>query len=150
MRQGDQGHGHESNGREFDFFPYERVRSLRLAYDSLDRRQRRYVDGRSRPQPVWSPGDTASLLTVWSHALNPRSRERGGRTPLQRGGDRCKLSTIPNCTVCPSDSRFHSITKDLRRFREMPSFALSRRQRGFESRWGHKINWSSPFPPILR
>jgi hypothetical protein len=88
---------------------------------------------------VWSAGVAASLLTVWSNALNPRSRERGGRTTIQRGGDRCKLSKIPNCTVCPSDSRFHSITKDLRRFREMPSFALSRRQHGFESRWGYKI-----------
>jgi hypothetical protein len=88
---------------------------------------------------VWSAGVAASLLTVWSNALNPRSRERGGRTTIQRGGDRCKLSKIPNCTVCPSDSRFHSITKDLRRFREMPSFALSRRQRGFESRWGHQV-----------
>src|SRR5829696_8457883 len=46
---------------------------------------------------------------------------------------------ISDCNVCPSQSRFRSITKDLGRLREMPSFALSRRQRGFESRWGHKI-----------
>jgi hypothetical protein len=72
-------------------------------------------------------------------------RERGGRTPPQNGGNPCKLSTIPNRTVCPSDARFHPITNDLRRFREMPSLALSRRQRGFESRWGHKIK-----PPLTR
>jgi hypothetical protein len=100
------------------------------------------------------PGRAASLLTVRSHTLNPRSRERGGRTPLQKGGDRYKLSTIPNWTVCPSDSRFHPITKDLRRFREMPSFALSRRQRGFESRWGHKLKSlltrSNTSPPCVR
>jgi hypothetical protein len=66
-------------------------------------------------------------------------RERGGRTPPQNGGNPCKLSAIPNRTVCPSDTRFHPITNDLGRFREMPSLALSRRQRGFESRWGHNI-----------
>jgi hypothetical protein len=44
-----------------------------------------------------------------------------------------------NWTVCPSGGTVQPITKDLGRFREMPSFALSRRQRGFESRWGHKI-----------
>ena len=80
----------------------------------------------------------ASLLTVWSH-LKPRSRERGGRTPPQKGGNRCKLPTTPDRAVCPSGSRFRSIAKDLESLREMPSFALSRRQRGFESRWGHKL-----------
>ena len=120
----------------------QRVRGLRLAHDSVREapaQVRLRAESRDRLQPVWRPGVAASLLTVWSHASNPRSRERGGRTPRQRDGNRCKLSTIPDCTVCPSDSRFHSITKDLRRFREMPSFALSRRQHGFESRWGHKI-----------
>ena len=86
-----------------------------------------------------SPRVPASLLTVWSHVSDPRSRERGGRTTPQKSGNWCKPSTIPDRTVRPSDSRFRSITKDLGRLREMPSFALSRRQRGFESRWGHNI-----------
>jgi hypothetical protein len=92
---------------------------------------------RDRPQPVWSLGVAASLLTVWSRALSPGSREHGGRKIPQKGGNRCKLSMISCGTVCPSDSWFRSITKDLGRRREMPSFALSRRQRGFESRWGY-------------
>ena len=33
MRQGDQGHGRESNGQGSSIFPYERVRSPTLAYD---------------------------------------------------------------------------------------------------------------------
>jgi hypothetical protein len=49
-----------------------------------------------------------------------------------------EANNVSDCTVCPSQSRFRLITKDLGRFREMPHFALSRRQRGFESRWGHK------------
>jgi hypothetical protein len=77
--------------------------------------------------------------------IKPRSRERGGRTPPQKRGNRCKLPTIPDRAVCPSGSRFRSIAKDLGSLREMPSFALSRRQRGFESRWGHKIK-----PPLTR
>jgi hypothetical protein len=109
-----------------------------------NRRRRKYVDA-DRPQPVWSRGVAASLLTVWSRALSPGSRERGGRTIPQKGGNRCKLSMISDCTVCPSDSRFRPITKDLGRLREMPSFALSRRQHGFESRWGYKIK-----PPLTR
>src|SRR5215204_1153482 len=72
-------------------------------------------------------------------SINPGRGEYGGRTIPQKGGNRCKLSMISDCTVCPSDSRFRSITKDLGRLREMPSFALSRRQRGFESRWGYKL-----------
>ena len=87
---------------------------------------------------MWEPGVVASLLTVWSH-IKPRSRERGGRTPPQKGGNRCKLPTTPDRAVCPSGSRFRSIAKDLESLREMPSFALSRRQHGFESRWGYKI-----------
>jgi hypothetical protein len=75
----------------------------------------------------------------WSRALSPRLRERGRRTPLQEDRNWCKLITISVYTVGPSYMRFRLITKDLGRFREMPSFALSRRQRGFESRWGHKI-----------
>jgi hypothetical protein len=54
---------------------------------------------------------------------------------------------IPNCPVSPSDSRFHRIIKDLRKFRKMPIFALSRRQHGFEPRWGHKIKFS---PSVAR
>jgi hypothetical protein len=76
---------------------------------------------------------------VWSRASTPRSRERGGRTPPQKGGDPYKLSAIPDRIVCASDSGLQPITKDLRRLREMPNFALSRRQRGFESRWGHQV-----------
>jgi hypothetical protein len=51
---------------------------------------------------------------------------------------------ISECTARPSQSSFRSIAKDLGRHREMPSFALSRRQHGFESRWGYKIKPSSP------
>jgi hypothetical protein len=75
----------------------------------------------------------------WSRALSPRLRERGGRTPLQEDRNWCKLITISVYTVCPSYMTFRLTTKDLGRFREMPSFALSRRQHGFEPRWGHKI-----------
>jgi hypothetical protein len=88
---------------------------------------------------------------VWPRELNPGSREHGGRTIPQKGGNWCRFSIVFDCTARPSDSRFRSITKDLRRLREMRSFALSRRQHGFESRWGHKIkslltrsNTSSP------
>ena len=87
-------------------------------------------------RPVWEPGIPASLLTRVVRCIDSRSRERGGRAPLQKGENRYKLLMTPNRIVCPGDSRFQPITKDLRRLREMPSFALSRRQRGFESRWG--------------
>jgi hypothetical protein len=41
--------------------------------------------------------------------------------------------------VCASHRRFQPITRDFGSFQKMPNFALSRRQRGFESRWGYKI-----------
>ena len=116
------------------------VRPRARITERLRRRVARAIaSGNRAVSLVWSPGVAVILLTVWFHALNPRLRERGGRTPQQKGGHRCKLSTILDCTVCPNDSRFQPITKDLRRLREMATFALSRRQHGFESRWGYKI-----------
>jgi hypothetical protein len=48
------------------------------------------------------------------------------------------LTTFPLC-VCASQRRFQPITRDLGGCRKMLEFALSRRQRGFESRWGYKF-----------
>jgi hypothetical protein len=57
---------------------------------------------------------------------------------------------ISDCTVCPSQSRFRLITKDLGRFREMPHFALSRRQRGFEIPLGIQDQIASDRPNAPR
>jgi hypothetical protein len=75
---------------------------------------------------------------VWSDALTKIEGAWRTHAPTN-DANRHKLSTTPDCTVCPSDSKFQPIIEDLGRFREVPGFALSRRQRGFESRWGHKI-----------
>jgi hypothetical protein len=77
---------------------------------------------------------------VWFHALDLGSRERGGRTRPQKGESQHNTTTTLVLHVCASQSRFQPITRDLGSCRKMPGFALSRRQRGFESRWGHKIN----------
>ena len=59
--------------------------------------------------------------------------------PPQRAEKQCNLLTTFLLHVCASQSRFQLITSVLGRYRKMPDFALSRRQRGFESRWGYKI-----------
>jgi hypothetical protein len=81
----------------------------------------------------------ASVLIVLFHALGLGSRERGGRTRPQKGESQHNTPTTLVLHVCASQSRFQPITRDLGSHRKMPSFALSRRQRGFESRWGHQI-----------
>jgi hypothetical protein len=58
---------------------------------------------------------------------------------MQKGDRQHKLLTTPSQHICASQSRFQPITRDLGRRRKMPNFALSRRQRGFESRWGYMI-----------
>jgi hypothetical protein len=87
----------------------------------------------------------ASVLIVLFHALGLGSRERGGRTRPQKGESQHNTPTTLVLHVCASQSRFQPITRDLGSHRKMPSFALSRRQRGFESRWGHNIK-----PPLTR
>jgi hypothetical protein len=124
-----EGNGDESNSRWRKLeLPYRN--GLRLAHDSVDKRPTQATSTRDHSQPVWSRCVAAILLTVWCRALRPGSRERGGRTIPQKCGNRRKLSMISDCTVCPSDSRFRPLTKDLGRLREISSFALSRRQRG--------------------
>ena len=81
----------------------------------------------------------ASLLIVCSYAIGVGPRERGGRAPLQKGENQHNVPTSYLLCVCASDSRFQPIMRDLERRRRMPNFALSRRQHGFESRWGYKI-----------
>jgi hypothetical protein len=63
---------------------------------------------------------------------------------LNREGQH-NLPTTLALGVCASHSKFAPMTRDSARCRKMPDFALSRRQRGFESRWGHKIK-----PPLTR
>jgi hypothetical protein len=75
---------------------------------------------------------------VWLYRSGLGTRERGGRTRLQKGDSQHTLSTTLVLHVCASHSMFWQITRDLERRRMMPEFALSRRQRGFESRWGHR------------
>jgi hypothetical protein len=57
----------------------------------------------------------------------------------QKGDSQHNSPTTFLLHVYASHSRFQPITRNLGRCREIPNFALSRRQRGFESRWGHKI-----------
>jgi hypothetical protein len=64
---------------------------------------------------------------------------------VQKGDSQHNLPTTPLKHICASRSRFQPIMRDLESCRKMPGFALSRRQRGFESRWGHKIK-----PPLTR
>jgi hypothetical protein len=91
---------------------------------------------------------------VWSYALGLGSRERGGRTRLQKGGCQRNLPTSLVSHVCASHSGFEPIMRKPERCRKMPGFALSRRQRGFESRWGHKLKSlltrSNTSPPCVR
>ena len=82
----------------------------------------------------------ASVLIMLFHALGLGSGERGGRTRPQNGESQHNTPTTLVLHVCASQNRFQPIMRDLGSCRKMPGFALSRRQRGFESRWGHKIN----------
>jgi hypothetical protein len=97
---------------------------------------------RDRPRPVWRPACCGYSVNCVVPSINPQIEGAWRTHASTKGGNRCKLLTIPNCVICPSDNRFRSITKDLGSLREMPSFALSRRQHGFEPRWGHKIKVS--------
>ena len=88
---------------------------------------------------------STNLPIVWCCTSPLRSRERGGRTRLQNGDSQDNLPTTFLSHVHASHSRFQPITRDLGKCRAMPNFALSRRQHGFESRWGYKIK-----PPLTR
>jgi hypothetical protein len=70
---------------------------------------------------------------------------------LQKSDGRHSPSTTFLLPVCASQSKFRLIIRDLEKRGKMRNFALSRRQRGFESRWGHKIKPSltSQTPRIL-
>ena len=87
----------------------------------------------------WLSGVSVSLLIVLFYALGHGSGEAEGRMRWQYGGMPHKL--LMNCLfhICAGHSKFQPITRDLERLRKMHNFALSRRQRGFESRWGHKF-----------
>jgi hypothetical protein len=76
---------------------------------------------------------------VWSCVSVLGSREYGGRTPEQKGEGQHNLPNDLLLHESASHSRFQLTTRDLGRHRQMANLALSRRQRGFESRWGHKI-----------
>jgi hypothetical protein len=82
---------------------------------------------------------------VWSCVSVLGSREYGGRTPEQKGEGQHNLPNDLLLHESASHSRFQLTTRDLGRHRQMANLALSRRQRGFESRWGHKIK-----PPLTR
>jgi hypothetical protein len=86
-----------------------------------------------------SVGHSTNLPIVWCCASGLGSRERGGRTRLQKSENQHSPRMTFALHVCASHSRFQSRTRDYGSCRKMPNFALSRRQRGFESRWGHKI-----------
>ena len=81
-----------------------------------------------------------------SSALSSELRERGGRTRLQKSDSRHKPPTTLLLPICASHSRFQLIIRDLGTCRKVPNCALSRRQHGFESRWGHKIKPSLTRP----
>jgi hypothetical protein len=81
----------------------------------------------------------ASLLIVCPYASGLESRERGGRTRPRNSESQRNLTMNCLLPVCASHSKFQPITRDLGSCRIMPSFALSRWQREFESRWGYKI-----------
>src|SRR5829696_4339069 len=69
--------------------------------------------------PLALPSDIAvRVLSVWFHALGLGSRERGGRTLLQKGESKDNLPTIFVMNVCPSHSRFQPITADIERSRK--------------------------------
>jgi hypothetical protein len=57
----------------------------------------------------------------------------------QKGESQHSTPTTLVWDVCASQSGFQPITRDLGSCPKKPSFALSRRQRGFESRWEHKV-----------
>jgi hypothetical protein len=82
---------------------------------------------------------STNLPIVWCCISPLGSRERGGRTHLQNGDSQHNLPTTFLLHVYASHSMFQPITRDLGKCREIPNFALSRRQHGFEPRWGHKI-----------
>jgi hypothetical protein len=69
----------------------------------------------------------ASLLNVWSHALGSRSRERRGRTRLQKRDNQHNLPTTFSLHICASQSRFRPMLRDLGNYRKCP---LSRFQGG--------------------
>jgi hypothetical protein len=68
----------------------------------------------------------ASLLNVWSCASSLGLRERGGRTPLQKGESKDKLPTTFVMNVCPSHSRFQPISTDIERSRKLSEEARFR------------------------
>jgi hypothetical protein len=82
---------------------------------------------------------------VWLYTSALGSREHEGRTSLQNSEAQHKLSMTFLLLIFASHRSFQPIRRDLESQRKMPNFALSRRQRGFESRWGHKIK-----PPLTR
>jgi hypothetical protein len=76
---------------------------------------------------------------VWPYATVLRSREYRGRTPQQKGEGQHNLPNDLLSQESASHSRFQLKMRDLGRHRQMPRFALSRRQCGFESCWGHTV-----------
>jgi hypothetical protein len=76
-----------------------------------------------------SVGRSTNLPIVWCCASGLGSRERGGRTRPQNGDSQHNLPTTFMLHVYASHSRFQPIKRDNGKCREMPNFALSRRQR---------------------
>src|SRR5215204_2571625 len=66
------------------------------------------------------------VLIVWFHALGLGSRERGGRTLLQKGECKDKLPTTFGVNLCPSHSRFRPIRADIERSRKLSKEARFR------------------------
>jgi hypothetical protein len=83
--------------------------------------------------------NVAAILLIAQCYASGGIEEREGRKRLQNGDSQHNLPTTSPLNVYASHSGFQSIARDLGSCREMPDFALSRRQRGFEPRWGHKI-----------
>jgi hypothetical protein len=112
-----------------------RTRSTERAYSRARGSERHPVDW----QRKFTVDTAASVLIVLFDALGLGSGERGGRTRPQKGESQHNTPTTLVLHVCASQSRFQPITRDLGSCRKRPGFALSRRQHGFEPRWGHKI-----------
>jgi hypothetical protein len=91
-------------------------------------------DQRSHPCGV-----AVRLDSMWLYASALGSREHEGRMSLQNGEGQHKLSLTFLLRVLASHRSFQPINRDFESQRKMPDFALSRRQHGFESRWGYKI-----------
>src|SRR5215207_4167970 len=77
------------------------------------------------------------MLTAWVPLRG--SREQAGPTTVQMDANRRDPPTKIDRVFVLVRPWFRQRSADLANRQQVPSIALSRRQRGFESRWGYKI-----------